>query len=85
MAFDAASGSAMKPARMAFVTPVFVTENAFSGGLGSYISRTAQALRDSGHVPLVFVLSEQAPGSINFRGMVVHRVRPADRHLTGCQ
>ena len=56
MAFDAASGS-MKPARNAFVTPVFVTEDAFSGGLGSYISRMAQALRDSGHVPEVFVLN----------------------------
>lgn len=67
--------------RIAFLTPEFITEYADGGGLGNYLHRMTQALRAEDHEPEVFVLSQKRPETIDFRGVLVHRVAPAIRHL----
>jgi len=67
----------VKPLRIAFVTPVFVTEPN-SGGIGTYFHRLTQVFRELGHDPEVFTLSPQAPGAIEFEGIRVERVSPGD-------
>jgi len=62
--------------RIAFVTPTFVTESN-SGGMGTYLHRLTQALRELGHQPEVFTLTHEEPGTIEFESMRVERVRPA--------
>jgi glycosyltransferase involved in cell wall biosynthesis len=58
------------------MTPTFVTEPN-SGGMGAYLHRLTKALRDLGHEPEVFTLSEERPGPITFEDIRVERVRPA--------
>lgn len=65
----------MTALRVAFVTPTFVTESN-SGGMGACLHRLTKALRDLGHEPEVFTLSEEAPGPIEFEGIRVERARP---------
>jgi len=60
--------------RIAFLTTEFVTEPTFSGGLANYLLRTCLALRQFGHDPVVFVLSEKGD-SFSYRGIEVHRAR----------
>jgi glycosyltransferase involved in cell wall biosynthesis len=66
--------------RIAFLTPEFPGEGTRGGGLASYLARIAQALRDAGHEPEVFVLSAQAEGVRDHGEVRVERVRRADRH-----
>jgi glycosyltransferase involved in cell wall biosynthesis len=66
--------------RIAFLTTEFASEGGRGGGLASYLARMAQALRDAGHEPEVFVLSAQMPGVLDHAGVRVERVRRADRH-----
>ncbi len=66
------------PRRIAFVTPEFVTEYATGGGLGSYLNRITQALRETGHEPEIFTLSPENEGTIDWNGVPVHRVRRTD-------
>jgi glycosyltransferase involved in cell wall biosynthesis len=66
----------MKPLRIAFLTPHFVTEPC-SGGLGSYLHRLAKVLSELGHKPEVFTLSQEKPGLIEFDGIRVERVSHA--------
>ena len=62
--------------RVALVTPEFVTEDADSGGLGSYLYRFAKALRDAGYQPEVFVTSRHPAASFSLEDIRVHRVGP---------
>jgi len=65
----------VKPLKIAFVTPTFVTESN-SGGMGAYLHRLTKALRDLGHEPEVFTLSQEKPGPIEFEKIRVERVNP---------
>jgi glycosyltransferase involved in cell wall biosynthesis len=60
--------------RIAFLTPEFPSEKAAGGGVGNYVLKMGSALRDAGHDPEVFVLSQHAPGMIDYQGIRVHRV-----------
>ena len=60
--------------RIAYLTPEFVSEPKFDGGLANYLHRVSRALRDAGHQPEVFVLSDRDE-SFDFDGVRVHRVR----------
>ena len=66
-----------KTLRIAFVTSEFISEKQSSGGLGNYLNRITQALKDIGHVPEVFVLSSSKPSVIDFKGIRVERVPPS--------
>jgi glycosyltransferase involved in cell wall biosynthesis len=59
--------------RIAFITPEYITENNFHGGLANYLSRVCLALKGFGHEPLVIV-GTSAGGYIEDRGIPVHRV-----------
>ena len=58
-----------------FVTPEFVTESYFSGGLANYVYRVSKALIDSGHEVHVVTLSEAETGKLIHHGIGVHRVK----------
>lgn len=60
--------------RIAFVTPEFVTEYGFGGGLGNYLNRFTRELVKRGHEVEVFVSSHQAAETLDHQGVVVHRV-----------
>jgi glycosyltransferase involved in cell wall biosynthesis len=59
--------------RVGFLTPEYVTEEYFSGGLAQSIHRTAMALRDRGHEPHVFTLSDRDE-DLERDGVAVHRI-----------
>lgn len=66
---------------IAFVTPEFVTEPSYSGGLANYLGRVTVALAEQGHRVHVFTRSTQ-DGQTNFQGVTVHRVVPLwDRRM----
>ena len=60
--------------RIAFLTTEFVTEASFFGGLANYLFRTGLALKNLGHDPVVFVLSNKEQTFLH-RGIEVHRIR----------
>ena len=60
--------------RIAFLTPEFVTEKKFDGGLANYLQRTTIALKQAGHEPEVFVATDRE-GELEYRGIPVHRSR----------
>jgi glycosyltransferase involved in cell wall biosynthesis len=66
----------VKPLRLAFLTPTFATE-ADSGGMGAYLHRLTRALRDLGHEPEVFTLTDEVPGLARVEDVRVERVSPA--------
>lgn len=59
--------------RIAFVTPEFVTENDFDGGLANYLYRVSLALLQQGHTPIIVVASVKNEVFI-YNGIEVHRV-----------
>jgi glycosyltransferase involved in cell wall biosynthesis len=61
--------------QIAFITPEFVTEPSFSGGLANYLGRVTVALAEQGHTVHVFTRSTQN-GQVDFHGVTVHRVVP---------
>lgn len=63
-----------RPLRIAFLTPEFVTEPKFDGGLANYLVRVALALKAAGHHPEIFVATDRTE-TIVHEGLVVHRVR----------
>ncbi len=69
-----------KTLRIAFVTSEFISEKKSAGGLGNYLNRITQALRNIGHTPEVFVISNAKPSVIDFRGIRVQRV-PLSQNL----
>lgn len=60
---------------IAFLTPEFVTEAHFHGGLANYLGRVTTALVRRGHQVEVFVFSKTS-GQLDYQGVLVHRVRP---------
>ena len=67
--------------RIAFITPEFVTEPSYSGGLANYLGRVTVALAKHGHTVHVFTRSTQNE-QIEFQGVTVHRVVPLwDRRM----
>jgi glycogen synthase len=61
--------------RIAFITPEFVTEPTYSGGLANYLGRVTTALAEVGHEVHVFTRSQQNE-VISFDRVTVHRVVP---------
>ncbi|MBE9179514.1 glycosyltransferase family 4 protein [Oculatella sp. LEGE 06141] len=61
--------------RIAFVTPEFVTEPSYSGGLANYLGRVTVALAEQGHDVHVFTRAQQNE-TLKFQGVTVHRVVP---------
>ena len=67
--------------RLAFITPEFVTEPFFSGGLANYLGRVTAALAAAGHDVHVFTRAA-THGTIDHHGVTVHRVVPLwDRNM----
>jgi glycosyltransferase involved in cell wall biosynthesis len=73
---SAPTGPQAKSLRIAFVLPRFMTE--YEGGLATYVDRMTQVLLGMGHRPEVFCLSGNEPRLIDYYGVPVHRVRPAE-------
>jgi len=66
---------------IAFITPEFVTEPSYSGGLANYLGRVTVALVEQGHTVHVFTRST-CNEQIDFQGVTVHRVVPLwDRRM----
>ena len=69
--------------RIAFISPEFVTEPSFAGGLANYLGRVSRALHDAGHD--VHVLTRSANRDrpmVDYHGVTVHRVTPLwDRRM----
>lgn len=65
--------------RIAFITPEFVTEPTYSGGLANYLGRVTVALVQAGHVVSVFTRARSS-GQVDFQGVTVHRVVPLWDH-----
>ncbi|MCA9108617.1 MAG: glycosyltransferase family 4 protein [Planctomycetaceae bacterium] len=60
--------------RIAYLTPEYVTEPKFDGGLANYLARITPFLHEHGHHPEVFVLSNRNE-SLEHNGVIVHRVK----------
>lgn len=69
--------------RIAFITPEYVTEPNYDGGLANYLHRVTLALREAGHDPIVIVGSDRNE-SFEHRGVQVIRTNiskfPYDLH-----
>ncbi|HXV37008.1 MAG TPA: glycosyltransferase family 4 protein [Myxococcota bacterium] len=66
--------------RVAFVSPEFVTEGNYDGGLANYLHRAGVSLLRLGHEPHVFVSSDRDE-SFELDGICVHRVDVGPRWL----
>jgi glycosyltransferase involved in cell wall biosynthesis len=64
--------------RVAFLTPEYVTESNFDGGLANYLHRLARGLIERGHDVEIFTISDQN-GTVEHDGVMVHRVRPESK------
>ena len=62
--------------RIAFVTPEFVTENYFDGGLANYLNRLSRLLANRGHDIHVVTLSQKDEAEFFREGVMIHRVMP---------
>jgi glycosyltransferase involved in cell wall biosynthesis len=60
--------------RIAFLTPEYVSEPKFDGGLANYLYRLTRVLLEAGHEPEIFVASQE-DASATFDGVPVHRCR----------
>ena len=60
--------------RIAFLTPEFVTESYFSGGLANYLYRTTKALTRLGHDVHVITLSDVNQAESDYEGIHVSRI-----------
>lgn len=60
--------------RIAFLTPEYVSEPKFDGGLANYLSRVTKLLQEEGHFPEVFVLSDHQE-NLEHQGIPIHRVQ----------
>ncbi len=79
MTSTAAPPASGKPLHLAFLTPEYVSEPKFDGGLANYLHRVTKALRQAGHRPEVFVISDRDESTVH-DDIPVHRVRyPFDR------
>jgi glycosyltransferase involved in cell wall biosynthesis len=60
--------------RIAFITPEFVTESYFDGGLANYLNRVSKLLATQGHDIHVVTLSQKDEAEFIHDGVMVHRV-----------
>lgn len=60
--------------RIAFLTPEYVTESNFDGGLANYLHRVARGMKQRGHDVEIFTLSDQE-GAITHDEVLVNRVK----------
>lgn len=60
--------------RIAFVTPEYVTEDYFDGGLANYLNRVSKLLAERGHDVHVVTLSRKDESEFSHEGVMVHRV-----------
>jgi glycosyltransferase involved in cell wall biosynthesis len=60
--------------QIVFVTPEFITEENFDGGLSNYLNRVTISLQQMNHSPIVVVTSD-CDEVISHHGIEVHRVR----------
>lgn len=60
--------------RIAFITPEFITEEYFSGGLGNYVFRVSKALVRMGHKVHVLTLSKIDNSEFIYDGIHIHRL-----------
>lgn len=58
-----------------FLTPEYITEDYYSGGLANYLHRTAKLLSGMGHDIHIFTLSKKNEKSFPHDGVTVHRVK----------
>lgn len=65
--------------RIGFITPEYVTENYFSGGLANYVYRVAKALALRGHEVHVIVLSKENQTLLH-EGVRVHQISLGKLH-----
>lgn len=59
--------------RIAFVTPEYITEKNFDGGLSTYLGRVCRGLLSAGHAAIVIVASDHDETFFD-NGIEVHRV-----------
>jgi glycosyltransferase involved in cell wall biosynthesis len=60
--------------RIGFLTPEFVTERYFSGGMANYVYRISRALVSRGHEVRVITFSEEKPAEFDYKGIGVCRI-----------
>jgi glycosyltransferase involved in cell wall biosynthesis len=60
--------------KIAFVTPEYITEDHFDGGLANYLARVSRALSSLGHNIHVVTLSSLDEAVFEHEGVTVHRV-----------
>lgn len=60
--------------RVGFLTPEFVTESYFSGGLANYLYRTAKAMIALGHDVHVITVSDSDSAEFDYEGIRVSRI-----------
>ena len=60
--------------RIAFLTPEYVTESNFDGGLANYLYRVSQAMKQRGHHIEIFTYSDKNE-TIFHQGITVNRVK----------
>lgn len=68
--------------RIAFISPEFVTEDNYDGGLANYLHRAALSLVGLGHEPHVIVASDRDE-TFDLDGICVHRVDVGPSWLHG--
>jgi glycogen(starch) synthase len=60
--------------RIVFITPEFVTEDSYSGGLANYVFRVSKSLVNMGHKVHVIVQTQKKEEIICYHGVWVHRI-----------
>ncbi len=60
--------------RIAFLTPEYVTESNFDGGLANYLHRVARGMKQRGHDVEIFTRSDQNE-TVYHEGILVNRVK----------
>jgi glycosyltransferase involved in cell wall biosynthesis len=72
-------GESRQPLRIAFLTPEFVTEKKFDGGLANYLARVTPHLATRGHSPEVFVTTPDVDVVVSdwHQNVLVHRLPSA--------
>lgn len=68
--------------RIAFVTPEFVSEPIYDGGLANYLLRLTLSLKKLGHTPVVLVTSNHTERT-TFRDIELHRVKAEFSEVSG--
>ncbi len=63
--------------RIGFITPEFVTEAYYSGGLANYIHRVSRTLTSSGHEVHIVTMADRARPPLKHCGAWVHSIPPS--------